>query len=266
MKKIKLYWWRGDGAEDTSKRNFGDYLSPIIVEILSGKQVVHSHPKHADMLAIGTILPVEKKAKGLLFKRKLHIWGSGTDRHNREFSDRHYYHAVRGAKSLEQIGGNKKGICLGDPGLLADRLSPKNTSPKKYKVGIIPHYVDQSDPRVSSLLNMKHTKLINVFDPVDEVLGQIQECDSILSSSMHGLIVADSFGIPNKRILLSHGIISDYKFDDYYSAFGLPEPAPMTPESILNNSFNIYSLSDDYSRPGLEKIKSALEKSFPDTL
>lgn len=266
MKRIKLYWWRGDGADDPSKRNFGDYLSPLIVEMLSGKEIIHSHPKHADMIAIGTILPVEKKSKGLLFKRKLHIWGSGTDRQNRVFSGRHYYHAVRGVRSRSQIEGGKQHIALGDPGLLSDRLLPKNTSSKKYKLGIIPHYVDKSDPRLSSLLNIENTKIINVYDPVDQVLRQIQECDSILSSSMHGLIVADSFGIPNRRLLLSRGIISDYKFDDYYSAFNIPEPEPITPEIITKNKFDLYSISDDYRRPGLESIKSALENSFPKSL
>lgn len=266
MKKIKLYWWRGEGATDSSKRNFGDYLSPMIVEMLSGKEVIHSHPKHADMLAIGTILPVEKKAKGLIFKRRLHIWGSGTDRCNRQFSDRHHYHAVRGALSRNQIEGDKGDIYLGDPGLLADRLVKSNSVPKKYEVGVIAHYVDQSDPRLPALLSKKNVKKINVFDPVDQVLQQIQECDIIISSSMHGLIVADSFGIPNRRLVLSQGLISDYKFGDYYSAFGINEPPPLSPESVINNGFTSYSVSEGYARPRLEEIKAALEKAFPTSL
>jgi pyruvyltransferase len=44
------------------------------------------------------------------------------------------------------------------------------------------------------------------------------ECKIVLSSSLHGLVLADSFQIPNKRIVLSNNIIGgDFKFKDYYS-------------------------------------------------
>ena len=39
---------------------------------------------------------------------------------------------------------------------------------------------------------------------------------------MHGLIAADSFCIPNIRIILSDNIIGkDFKYNDYYSVFGI---------------------------------------------
>ena len=41
---------------------------------------------------------------------------------------------------------------------------------------------------------------------------------------MYGLIVADVLYIPNVRMILSDKISGgDYKFNDYYSAFGLNE-------------------------------------------
>ncbi len=68
---IKLYWWQGEGSNDSSKQNFGDFLSPLIVGMLSGKKVVYAEPKDADMIAIGSILSRERKAKGLFRKREL---------------------------------------------------------------------------------------------------------------------------------------------------------------------------------------------------
>ena len=44
----------------------------------------------------------------------------------------------------------------------------------------------------------------------------------VLSSSLHGLVAADSFGVPNRHIVLSHKPKGDgFKFDDYYSAYGV---------------------------------------------
>ncbi|WP_374380800.1 hypothetical protein [Pseudomonas fluvialis] len=53
---IKLYWHRGSGRSDAGQRNFGDYLSPLIVEAVSGRSVKYAPLKEAEMMAIGTIL------------------------------------------------------------------------------------------------------------------------------------------------------------------------------------------------------------------
>ena len=54
-----------------------------------------------------------------------------------------------------------------------------------------------------------------------DTLRQIAECETVISSSLHGCIAADSLNIPNYRIKLSeHGYNRniDFKFDDYYTA------------------------------------------------
>ncbi len=261
---IKLYWWRGEGAQSSNKQNFGDYLSPLIVEAISGKKVEFAEPEVADMIAIGSILSRERKAKGWLIKRNLHIWGSGTDKSERAFSGRHYYHAVRGMKTRSQIKDLKQQPALGDPGLLADVLWEGRARPaKKFRLGVIPHFVDQTDPRVEQILAMEHTKFIDVFAPVDNVVNQILQCEFILSSSMHGLIIADSFGIPNRRMQLSSGKISDLKFDDYYSAFGIDSPVTVAPESLIREEWDHPVFTEGYQRPGLDQLKKQLTTSFP---
>ena len=56
-------------------------------------------------------------------------------------------------------------------------------------------------------------------------LKSLKKCKNVLSSALHGLIAADSFGIPNLRMVISNNIIGgDYKFIDYYSAYGLNLP------------------------------------------
>ena len=261
---IHLYWWRGDGAQDSAKQNFGDYLSPLIVEMVSGKTVVHAEPHEADMIAIGSILSRERKARKFFFRRRLHIWGSGTDKMSRSFWGRHYYHAVRGEITRSQITGPARTLALGDPGLLVDRWWEGKTRPeKRYRLGIIPHFVDQQDKRVKDLAKLQGSRVIDVFAPVEEVVREIQRCDFILSSSMHGLIVADAFGIPNRRMPFSSGKISDLKFDDYYSAFGIGNPGIVAPEAIYKTGFAHPVFSEDYQRPGIERLKDGLIEAFP---
>ena len=66
----------------------------------------------------------------------------------------------------------------------------------------------------------ENAKFINVKDDPIAVLTEIAQCRCILSSSLHGLIAADSFHIPNLHIVFSDRPLGDgYKFDDYYSAY-----------------------------------------------
>jgi hypothetical protein len=263
---IKLYWCRGEGDKDQNKQNFGDYLSPLLVEMLSKKKVIFSPAKSADMIAIGTVLVREQRAKRFLFPRKLHIWGAGAGAATEAFSPRHHYHAVRGTYTVKQIPGLTSAPAIGDPGLLSSQWWDGRPKPaKRYRLGIVPHYLDKKHPLIGAASDLSDVIVIDVFWPVEKVLETIQMCDVILSSSLHGLVVADSFRVPNRRLVLSSREIPDYKFIDYYSAFGLEQPTPLngnTLESalLINDSTR---LVEDYSRPHLVDIQASLVNSFP---
>ncbi|AEF24133.1 polysaccharide pyruvyl transferase family protein [Pseudomonas fulva] len=260
---IKLYWHRGSGRDDPSKRNFGDFLSPLIVEAVAGRQVEYATLPSADMMAIGTILAKEPKAKRFGFKRRLHVWGSGCGQPGESFSGRHYYHAVRGGETRQRIEGGGAAPALGDPGLLSDILIDRPVA-KKYRIGFVPHYVDQQLPEALAFLQSNpDVRFINVFDEPKSVLQQIASCDYVVSSSLHGLVVADSFGVPNVRVRLSQGIIDELKFDDYYSAFGIAAPLSVHSTELINFAAVIEARLQDYCRPGLDGVKGALLKSFP---
>lgn len=234
--------------------------------MVSGKAVEYESIKRADMIAIGSIMNRERKARGWLLPRRLHVWGSGTDAPDRVFSDRHYYHAVRGKLTRDQIdGGQVQGVALGDPGLLvSDWWEGRPRPGKRYRLGFIPHYVDRQAAVVDYAMTLSGVKLIDVYWPIEEILRTVQECEFIISSSMHGLIVSDAFGVPNRRIAISRGVISDYKFDDYYSAFGLDSPICLTPEAFFSHGNAPFdTLVGDYVRPGLDEIKKALVAAFP---
>lgn len=265
MKPIKLYWWRGDGAENPALQNFGDYLSPLMVELVARRPVVFAPVEQADLFAIGTILKRERKARRFFLPRRLHIWGSGAGDAEERFSGRHFYHAVRGSFTRERIQpAPSTPLVLGDPGLLVrDYWSARPRPEKRYSLGIIPHFVDHDSAAVAQLLSIPGSRLINVFSPIDDILADVMRCHFIVSSSMHGLIVSDALGIPNRRIVISGRIKSSEKFADYYSAFGMKEPAWLNAESIQGIT-DPAELVADYETRDVDRVCSDLIRAFPD--
>ena len=143
--------------------------------------------------------------------------------------------ALRGKRTLQSLGCRAKdSIQLGDPGLLAGLLTEKK--PSRYKLGIIPHWSEFLQPALAPLVAMSPEILL--IDPcagAREVLDNICRCEHILSSSLHGLIVADALGIPNAWLRLNLGYedqagMGEFKYRDYYSIFGLDQIAFLTPE------------------------------------
>lgn len=266
MKPIRLYWWQGEGRDDPTRQNFGDWLSPLIVGMVSGRPVVHAPVASADLLAIGTILKRERQARRFLLPRRLHIWGSGAGDASERFPGRHHYHAVRGRHTLAAIAGGGQETALGDPGLLVGHYwSGRPRPPKRHALGVIPHFVDQDSAAVAELLRKPGARLINVFAPIDEILHEVLSCALVLSSSLHGLIISDALDVPNRRMIISDNIRSSLKFADYYSAFGLAEPTPLDARLLRGNE-SPESLVGDYRRPDVDSRCAELLRSFPDVV
>lgn len=252
-KPIKLHWSR-------SKPNFGDALSPLICEAISGRKVIYAKPAKADMIAIGSLLHRLKEA---WFTHRVHVWGTGYIEQPQVHKSRHHYHAIRGQLSASAIS-NQQIDTLGDPGLLAGVLLPEEKRlNKKYRIGLVAHYKDKSNPLIKALID-RHSDIceIDIFSPPLSFLQQLSQCEIILSSAMHGLIAADALGIPNGWIKLSESLRgNDFKFQDYYSVF------KMSPSAIVLEQESIYqqaeSVAEHYERANIEHIKSRLIKAFP---
>jgi len=91
-----------------------------------------------------------------------------------------------------------------------------------YKLGIIPHIVDLEHPIVEQI-RREHPEILIInlanYEKWTDVIDEICSCERILSSSLHGLIVSDAYGIPNCWIELSGKILGGYfKYRDYGSS------------------------------------------------
>ena len=105
-----------------------------------------------------------------------------------------------------------------DPGILAMKLYPKK--PTQYKLGIIPHFVDFNHPDIELLKKNRHVNVINVRQSPEKVCLEISKCSHVVSSSLHGIIVAESYDIPAAWWNLSEKVLGNgFKFRDYVSAY-----------------------------------------------
>ena len=206
-----------------------------ILEKLSGHKIQHKCLEKADIVAIGSLLQAVVVPK-IKFKNKINrilrkpliVYGTGfiEDTPDKNVVRKLDVRAVRGKNSLEKLSKLKhvkisKNVAIGDPGLLASLLIDSSKIEKKYDLGIIPHYVDAENPLLKKI-NVKNSIVLDIKQPPYILLSQMAQCKCIISSAMHGLIAADSLGIPNVRMILSDKITGgDYKYNDYYSAFGI---------------------------------------------
>ena len=224
---VKIYY-------PDSKKNFGDIANPLLMsEIFKVQTVRSSSAADAELLCVGSILGKVLTSKWNFYKRvqrkfkkAVQIWSSGfidyPSSDARLCRDINVY-ALRGELSrrcLESICRKKIDVPLGDGGLLIPDLM-KNIPAKKYEIGIVPHYKDLSSPAVDCLLKkLPGATVISPLGEVVEIAEKIAECEIILSSSLHGLIVADAMNIPNRHIVMSTNVRGgDFKFADYYSAY-----------------------------------------------
>jgi pyruvyltransferase len=231
---LKCFFYREPG-----KLNFGDDLSPVIVEYVSGRRCVYSEPHSADLAAIGSIIDIALKPRVTVFRslavkmlgrQRLPVWGSGIlqpaliSAKARSTSHLNFL-AVRGKLTANLL--SQKSVPLGEPGLFLGEYFQERK--KSVRLGIVPHYVDAKLNSFSEFAKrFPKAKIINVRMEPLEVARQISECEIVLSSSLHGLVAADAFGIPNSRVKFSDALLGgDWKFNDYASAISRHDIAPI---------------------------------------
>ena len=236
--------------------NVGDGLNKELCENLLETEVSNQKIPDADMIAIGSILDhflVKRNVKPLEVNAPIHVWGSGlmydgVGRHSK-FVRRFQIHALRGELTRQAMSdylGKNIRCPLADPGLLAALLVPQQE--KKYDIGIIPHYHDRANECFQKMkLHYPNSVIIDVADDPISVIKTIGQCKAVLSTSLHGLIIADSFGVPNHWCECSDLVRGNgYKFRDYYSSFGLDAAA----YDLNSGDFpTVQQIQDDYRVP-----------------
>ncbi|MCX6990704.1 MAG: polysaccharide pyruvyl transferase family protein [Chlamydiae bacterium] len=208
IQSLPLYYW------DAKKFvNFGDYLSVKIVEkmIQGPVEIYKKNPEiiRQKLLALGSILYFAEEGDVL--------WGTGARSGKMEvykFSGLDV-RSVRGPLTrqflIENFGITVPEI-YGDPALLLPYLFPefqKKHNPT-YEYLIIAHFSD-----VKMFPKSEYRNVVYATDPWDEVIEKILDSKFVISSSLHGIIVAEAYGIPARWLRVSKGEPL-FKFHDYY--------------------------------------------------
>lgn len=60
---------------------------------------------------------------------------------------------------------------------------------------------------------------MTIYNVWHDIIDQINECEFIISSSLHGLIISDAYNIPNVWAVFSDKIVGgEFKYKDYYAS------------------------------------------------
>ena len=244
--KVNAFW-------SIKTLNFGDLLTPRLLQAYGFVPSLAS-PRWADVVAVGSLLQVIPESYTGF------IVGSGLMLDTPKKIPYAKILALRGAMTRDRIGASQD-IILGDPGLLASELLIVR-EPKDYVLGIVPHYKDKVASSVQSIFQRypDDVLIIDVQRNPMDVIIDIDRCSYIMSSSLHGLVTADSLGIPNAWIVLFDKVIGNgFKFYDYASAFGARyEPQYLTGDESLNDLIQMTHVVHE----DIPKIKNALDRAF----
>ena len=216
-----------------SEHNFGDDVTLPLVEALTGLKAIpykftFGTPTQDVFLIIGSIIEDYSLPNAV-------IWGAGLiDTPKQTITPPRKICAVRGPLTRAEL--LKQGMTCpevyGDPAILLPAIY-QPAVPKKYRLGIIPHVMDKKLPvlrQLSMHLPPASTTLIDMekYGHWQLLLDKLCECETIISSSLHGVILADAFHIPNRWVEFSDQVIgSGFKFRDYYAGSGRAITTPL---------------------------------------
>ena len=279
--RIKLSYWN---IKDIP--NFGDLLSPYIIKKLTNRDISYiewyfgikrilktiilsvlmgkweklrelHYPFEKVILGVGSILSFS--SPGCI------VWGSGFMNYNEKFRGGRIL-LVRGPVTRDMLLKQKFKCPMkyGDPAILLP-LIYNPVKKIKYKIGIIPHWKETSyfKDNYSSLYHIIDLRTTEIEKTIDEILS----CSYILSTSLHGLIVSHSYGIPALWIQNNNIDTDGFKFADYFASVKIQQyKGFINIKDILKSEERILSLFKEYHYLSLPQIDiNIIQKTILET-
>ena len=257
IKYIKLYYWN---KNFNGKYNVGDIFSKYIVEKLSGKKVIYCSKDDPDKLcAIGSIISSKTLQSGGTF------WGSGALVESINFFNSNLnITAVRGPLTRNMLinTGYKCPDIYGDPALILPEFYtlPPNKTKKIYKLGIVCHWRHLNKLNYDN--DILFIDILREETKITEFIDDICSCEKIISSSLHGIIIANAYGIPAKWFIIDNLPLegSPYKkFYDYFISVNMPiqQPLILDENCFITNKIKLNMDMTVDLKINLNKLKEA---------
>ncbi len=246
--------------ETRSPYNLGDYLGLVVTNWMlqrKGLSLDDYVEKKKHLLTIGS--------GAVKSYQNMTIWGTGVERElpqaMRRFFQKSWFRkldirAVRGPLSHEYLTrlGHKCPEVYGDPAILMPLIYNRNGigENKMYDISIIPQLV--TEKKIREKYPDAHIISMNT-DDYQRVIDQIVQSKLIISSSLHGVILADAYGVPSVWYR-GVGKSIDFKYQDYYASTGrYVAIVPTTIEEAMK--------CVPMPIPDLRQLQDGLLSSFP---
>lgn len=285
--KINLFYYT---------KNFGDELSAYLVRKLSGKTVRFCYPlsikrilrnyiaffhllltgkkPSCELLTAYSLKPVLVAVGSLLESVNRHciVWGTGMAQSTLRINPGRVI-MTRGflsQKIVENMGGQVLNKECGDPALLLPLIYNPDVE-KKYDITIIPHRSHYERMKEDIAKSHHHIHIVNLTVEsevdIEAIIKEIKQSRFILSSSLHGIIVAHAYGIPALRVYFEDLPGGDFKFKDYFSSVDIPYYTPLDWKQIIaaNMVKKTAELEDEQAVESdkLHMVQKALLRNFP---
>lgn len=237
-------------------RNFGDWIGPYLFRRLLGEEPVfcakNQHATTDCVFTCGSILRHLKHAD------RVTVWGSGIISRSDTYARPKEVLAVRGPETRQSMvsQGYSCPEIYGDPAVLLPMMI-KTPAKQAGRVGIIPHFIEYADYQKQDWQGMD---VIDVCRPVEVVATDIASCEMTYSSSLHGVIVSHTFGVPSIWMDSSKKLDGDdVKFHDYFASCGT---SSVKRESLLHQGA---SVADEKLAllPLHDELRRGLIQAFP---
>lgn len=250
---VNLHYWSLDNGQE----NLGDYLSKVIFEWMLQKNNIQNRIKGIKHLySVGSIL-------GFGYQDAV-VWGSGLLEDNIEYRKRIRrskldIRCLRGPLTRRTLVHWTDGVIdipelYGDPVTLMPLIYKPESIEKRYNYVIIPHFLDSHMKNVYSKEGEKVKVIDMLTDNYEDVINEIVAAEKVISSSLHGIILAESYGIP--AIYVKTG--NSFKYEDWY----------LSTEREIRwvNSLEEGYKSEPMRLPNIKKLQENLFQSYPKDL
>lgn len=220
--RVAIWSWNPVGGT-----NFGDALSIDVVNGMLARHGLAAQTEVFDdrrryrkrLLAVGSILHNARPGDT--------VWGSGINGKNPASMTRQDFRGIdfracRGPLTRQFVNRNG-GRCpavFGDPAILLPTLFPEQSPGEPGRAGgdiiVIPNIIEDALGLFDEL--PPGTRKVSPNQDWRDVLREITGAQVVLASSLHGLILADVYGVPFVRI--ESLIEPAFKYMDYFLATG----------------------------------------------
>ena len=207
--------------------NWGDKLNAPLVTMLAEQPVLNSlHPDAAGLAPIHYVVGSGIRTA----TADAVVWGSGFIGGNDALQmPVERITAVRGPLTARRVveAGGAPDLPMGDPALLLPLFYDPDVAPH-YDIGLIQHFREVGIEPLPRLPSGFSVRLIDITGGIKAVIDAVLSCRRILSSSLHGLIVAHAYGIPATWLKISDRPLGDdFKFRDYWASIGRDDVPPV---------------------------------------